>query len=263
MKSPLTFLLMLLCVSLFIISEATRPLEKDSLWISGSHSPLEKELFYDYTRFENLAEAYSHNPSSTLLRELSTLTFWPGLYDITLAKLTHTPLPPPPYPLFEKVGEGEFWRLFSPILLHGNLIHLAVNLLWLFFLGTLVEQRIGTWRYLLLLLGAALVSNTAQYIMSGANFLGLSGVVMGLVGFIWIRQKRAPWENWPLPPTTITMIAWFVVVMVVLQILFFVLQSIGYPGWSTYMANTAHVVGAASGIAIGFIPYFRSSYERA
>ncbi|MEI6531275.1 MAG: rhomboid family intramembrane serine protease [Chlamydiota bacterium] len=162
--------------------------------------------------------------------------------------------------LFGHILEGQIWRLISPILLHGNIFHLFLNVTWLFFFGSLVEEKIGSFRYILLILIVAAFSNTAQYLVSGPYFLGLSGVLMGLVGFIWARRRI---ENWPVPKATLLMVTWIICIMAAVEGLFILLERFKIASFSTHIANTAHIVGALTGFIVGLIPYFKErSYER-
>ena len=60
-----------------------------------------------------------------------------------------------PEPFFYHPEAG--WRLITPIFFHSNIFHLVLNITWLFFFGSLVEQKIGSFRYILLILVVALV----------------------------------------------------------------------------------------------------------
>lgn len=162
---------------------------------------------------------------------------------------------PPKAPILPEVRSGEIWRLWTPALMHAHLLHLAFNLLWFLYLGKHIEGRLGASRLFLLLALTALGSNLAQYIMSGPMFYGLSGVACGMAGFIWIRQKKAPWEGYPIPRATLNFLAGFVVLMILFDGMFLLLEIVRGPfeiGFS--LANTAHVVGALVGMALGTLP---------
>ena len=160
-----------------------------------------------------------------------------------------------PAPFLPEVRAGQLWRLLTPALLHGHLLHIGFNLLWLFYLGRHIEQRLGSLRMLGIVLVAALISNVSQYAMSGPLFYGLSGVICGLGGFIWSRQRIAPWEGYPVPQATLQFLAAFVLVMIVVECGIFAAELVHGPlGLGFGIANTAHVTGGLAGILLGRLP---------
>lgn len=146
-----------------------------------------------------------------------------------------------------EVRQGQIWRLVTPILMHGNLIHIFFNLWCLKDLGSILEWRLG-WRSLLgLILATAVVSNLAQYYTSGPSFLGISGVVFGLLGFLWIKGKFDPNFGLELPrPIVFLMLLWLVLgYMRVLD---------SFVGAT--IANNAHLAGLIAGMACAFLPFW-------
>lgn len=146
-----------------------------------------------------------------------------------------------------EVRQGQVWRLVTPILMHGGIIHIFFNLWWMKDLGSILEWRMG-WRSLLgLIIATAVVSNLAQYYVSGPSFLGMSGVVFGLLGFIWIKGKFDPNFGLELPrPIVFLMLLWLV---------------LGYTGAldsfvGGTIANTAHLAGLFAGMACAFLPFW-------
>lgn len=149
--------------------------------------------------------------------------------------------------LQEVLQKGQIWRLVTPILMHGSLIHIFFNLWCLKDLGSILEWRLG-WRSLLgLILATAVVSNLAQYYTSGPSFLGISGVVFGLLGFLWIKGKFDPNFGLELPrPIVFLMLLWLV---------------LGYTGSldrfvGATIANNAHLAGLIAGMACAFLPFW-------
>jgi len=129
--------------------------------------------------------------------------------------------------------------LFTPMFLHFGFLHILFNMLWLRDLGSMIEARKSSRLLLLLVLTIAGVSNLAQYLVSGPNFGGMSGVVYGLLGYMWMQGKFNPASRLSLEPQTVTfMIAWFFLC------LFGVIGGV---------ANTAHAAGLGLGIAWGFL----------
>ena len=118
-------------------------------------------LLFDFPKpfelFDELAEEY---PRSELedpkllppqayakLRQAFSLPYWKGGYWELVSRLSpKEQYEPYSGPLFVKIGQGEFWRLFSPALLHLDIIHLLFNMIWLFVLGTQLEPRLGWFR---------------------------------------------------------------------------------------------------------------------
>lgn len=145
--------------------------------------------------------------------------------------------------LFPEIRAGEVWRLFTPMFLHYGFLHIFFNMLWLRDLGSMIEARQNS---LLLITQVAIMSalsNVAQYLVIGFYFGGMSGVVYGLLGYIWIRGKFDPGSGLFLHPSTVTMmIIWLFA---------------GIVGLLGPIANTAHAVGLLTGMAWGFISSLR------
>ena len=140
-----------------------------------------------------------------------------------------------------EIQGGEVWRLVTPIFIHFGGMHLFFNMLWLLDLGTMIERRQGVWRLALLVLVIAILSNVAQYYanMRAPNFGGMSGVVYGLIGYIWLRGKFDPTSGLFLHQMTVTMaVIWYFLCL---------------GGWVGNIANTVHTVGFAVGIAWGYL----------
>jgi GlpG protein len=177
------------------------------------------------------------------------LIYWKGLQDIL---------------------SGQIWRLVTPIFIHFTFLHILFNMMWLRELGMVIEYRRGTGRFLAIVLTIAVTSNVAQYWLGGGpnifaalvqsplealrlpiealrgelrgspTFGGMSGVVFGLFGYIWMKSRFDPISGFFMPSNLVfLMIAWF----------FFCMT-----GWVGNIANTAHGVGLASGAALGYAP---------
>jgi len=145
--------------------------------------------------------------------------------------------------MLPEIRRGEVWRLFTPIFLHASFLHIFFNMLWLRDLGSMVEGRQSSWLLVILVAVFAASSDLAQFFVTGGGFGGMSGVVYGLVGYIWIRGKYDPGSGLYLHPTTVAMmIIWFFVCLI---------------GFYGAVANTAHFVGLMMGMAWGFISSLR------
>lgn len=137
------------------------------------------------------------------------------------------------------VSAGEIWRLFTPILLHFDPLHLLFNLLWMQDLGTILEIKIGTWRYGAVVGLLALASNLTQYGVGGAGFGGLSGVVYGLFGYLWTRSRLDARFGVQISPLTSGLLLIFL--------------ALGVFGLAGPTANAAHFSGLAAGGALGWL----------
>lgn len=135
---------------------------------------------------------------------------------------------------------GEVWRLVTPIFLHFNFMHILFNMLGMRDLGSAVEVRRGSLRYALIVLTIAVISNTAQYAYSGPSFGGMSGVLFGLFGYIWMRSRYDPSSGFYMPPN-----------MVIFVMAYFFLCMLNIFG---SIANMAHGAGLATGAVLGYVP---------
>jgi GlpG protein len=153
----------------------------------------------------------------------------------------------------DALAHGQVWRLVTPIFLHFGAIHLLFNMTMLWQLGGAFERRRGAWRYLLFALACAVASNVAQYFLGGGFypgtywphpsplFGGMSAVLYGLFGYVWMKSRYEPEMGlWLGPRTVFYMLGWLVLCMTGL------LGPIG---------NVAHVTGLIAGVVIGAAPH--------
>ena len=142
-----------------------------------------------------------------------------------------------------EIRHGQVWRLFTPIFIHFNFLHIIFNMLWLRDLGSMIEGRQSSLHLLALTAVIAAGSNLAQFYFGGPDFGGMSGVVYGLLGYIWIRGKFDPGSGLYMhPQTVIMMIVWFFACLV---------------GIIPHVANAAHGAGLLLGMGWGFLSAMR------
>ncbi len=83
--------------------------------------------------------------------------------------------------------DGQWWRIFSGAFLHGGLIHIAVNMMSLWFLGQFIELALGPWRmlfvYVLSLIAAGL--GVVYFSDPAVATVGASGAIFGLFGALF------------------------------------------------------------------------------
>ncbi|TLM97699.1 rhomboid family intramembrane serine protease, partial [bacterium] len=77
--------------------------------------------------------------------------------------------------------QGQLWRLITPILLHGSILHIGFNMYALFAIGPSLERAYGHWRFLTLYLLGAFAGNTLSFLFSPSTSVGASTAIFALV----------------------------------------------------------------------------------
>lgn len=140
-----------------------------------------------------------------------------------------------------KVRAGEVWRLVTPMLIHFGAVHLIFNMMWTWRLGRQIEQLHGPFALIGLVLLSEVPGVLGQYLVSGPNFGGMSGVVYGLFGFVWMQARYAPGRGYRLDDrATVLMMAWFVACAT---------------GMFGPIANVGHAAGLCAGLLAGVPVY--------
>ncbi|MCV6606433.1 MAG: rhomboid family intramembrane serine protease [Porticoccaceae bacterium] len=149
------------------------------------------------------------------------------------------------FPFFEQWSMTTLWRWLTPIFLHFGISHVVFNCLWLWVFGSRLEKVCGSGRLLGIIVATGLGGNIAQYLWSQTiNFGGMSGVVYGLMGYVWLRQQRNPHPLLAFPPMLFGMM--------------FIFLILGMTGtlsqlFGTGIANAAHLGGLLAGMALALV----------
>jgi GlpG protein len=277
-QTPLTTLILFLCASVFFLNLWEElPLYEEGLSEQTFlMTPIQATLLYDLPpaieKLEEAIEKHRLQPGQKVdhlapeivadLKEAAETPSWKGIYSWVMLKWTGQDPAEAVGPLFRKIRQGEFWRLFSPAIVHVELLHILFNMLWVWVLSRMVEQKIGWPRLFVLSVLIGIFSNTAQYLMSGPFFIGYSGVVVGLAGFIWMREKIAPWEGYPLSRSTVLFLLIFILGVFGVQLVSFGLQLFTDVQFAPNIANTAHISGGLMGAFLGRLSFFREKVSR-
>jgi GlpG protein len=162
---------------------------------------------------------------------------------------------------------GEIWRLITPIFIHYGPMHIVFNLYMLFQFGSLLERRYSWQRLGLLVLVTAAISNIVQctvpyawggspsvpvggdpvYIMTMLG--GMSGVVYGLFGYVWVKSVCDREFGFRIPESSVViMIVWLFGCMFA--------ETLAKGGISIFpanVANWAHAIGLLVGMVAGYL----------
>ncbi len=146
------------------------------------------------------------------------------------------------------VWSGELWRPVTTTILHGGIIHAAFNVYWLLVFGRVLEPFFGSFRFLAVLVLLACTATMTSFLVNNWSTpldgqyasVGLSGVMYGLFGILWVGQRfqRKFYEVCP-PEVVQLMIAWF--------LFCFPLTYLGV----MRVDNVAHGAGCAVGLLYG------------
>jgi membrane associated rhomboid family serine protease len=154
----------------------------------------------------------------------------------------------------DALAQGRVWTILTAAFLHADTMHLLFNLLGLWYFGKLVEESLGSGRYVAFFLLAAVASHlpflAAQYAADGhAQTIGVSGVVMAALVFAAFRYPGMPFT-----------LIFFPVVLWQLAVLYVALDVYGAAQGGGFVDHWTHLGGAAFGFLVhkyGLVPNLR------
>lgn len=132
------------------------------------------------------------------------------------------------------VAEGQWYRLVTSMFLHSGVMHIAFNMLSLWWIGGPLEAALGRARYLALYFASGLAGSALTYLLAAPNqwTLGASGAIFGLFGATAVLMRRLKYDMRPV-----------IILLVINLVITF--------GWSG-IAWQAHVGGLVGGVLIGY-----------
>ncbi|CBN78430.1 conserved unknown protein [Ectocarpus siliculosus] len=93
------------------------------------------------------------------------------------------------------IQEGQVWRLLTPILLHGGVLHIFMNLTSQFRMGTFLEERWGTRNWLIVYWVGGLGGNLLSCVASPDKVgVGASGAIYAIMG-AWLSHVLCTWNE--------------------------------------------------------------------
>jgi membrane associated rhomboid family serine protease len=154
------------------IAEAA-PTIRFEIWLALQKAPFTKALLALIAAVA-LAQIFCQVKTAGLGVLLNVFHNWDGTLQAGLVK--------------EKYFQGEWWRLYTAPLLHGNVVHFLMNAAALAYLGKRVEV-FARWPHLpLVFLFAASVGGEASARFIAAPSVGASGGLMGWLGFLMVFE---------------------------------------------------------------------------
>jgi membrane associated rhomboid family serine protease len=148
----------------------------------------------------------------------------------------------------EALAVPEVFTLVTYMFFHGDLLHIAGNMLFLWVFGDNVEDACGHWRYLLLYLACGVLAGLAHVVMqpqSVSPLVGASGAVAGVISAYLVLHPRV--RVWVIAfkflPLRISAV-WLLSAWIVLQVMMLFLPQTGPIAW------WAHIGGIISGAVL-------------
>ena len=146
---------------------------------------------------------------------------------------------------------GQWWRLFTPMVVHFGVLHIGLNMFMLWQLGPPVEKVIGRRLFLLSYLVCGVAGGVLSDIVLKATALsgGASGAIVGIVGILvgntavtshvegWGRQSTQKWRFNPkvAKSLAIQIVVWIGFTSIAIK----------------QIDNWAHIGGGVAGLVIG------------
>lgn len=88
----------------------------------------------------------------------------------------------------DRVAAGEWYRLITVVLVHGGILHLALNMYALFLVGPIVERLYGRVLFLGAYLLAAAGGSTLSFLLVPGLGVGASGGIFGLFAMLFVTN---------------------------------------------------------------------------
>jgi membrane associated rhomboid family serine protease len=95
------------------------------------------------------------------------------------------------------VAHGETWRIITGGFLHSGVLHLGMNMLLLYMIGSQLEPLLGKARFLSLYVACLVAGSFGVLVVSPHSAtVGASGAVFGLMGAALVAQRRSGIDIW-------------------------------------------------------------------
>lgn len=137
------------------------------------------------------------------------------------------------------IAAGQYWRILTPVFLHGGILHLLFNNYFLYVMGPRIESSFGMLRFAAIYFLSSMTGVILSYLLNDRPTIGASGALFGLMGAMipYLLKNRRVLRNSD-------------------QMLKAVLQTIGINlliGLTPGIDNWAHLGGLLGGAALSLI----------
>jgi rhomboid protease GluP len=104
-----------------------------------------------------------------------------------------------------------WWTVFTSIYLHGGLLHILFNIMWIRQLGPQVGEFYGPARFFIIYTAGGVLGFVISNMLSGAPTMGASGSIFGLFGALIVYGR---WHGGSLAMMTRQVWQWAIVLLI-------------------------------------------------
>jgi membrane associated rhomboid family serine protease len=147
---------------------------------------------------------------------------------------------------FNNLMQGRYWTLLTALFIHGSILHLFGNMLFLFVFGGTLQNNIGSGRYLMVFLTGGLTGFVLSlpFVAPDAGMLGASAAIFAVAACVMlVRPLKFSWLF--LAPQGLVAIVYFLYNVLV------VYDPRLIPGYDPQVGYIAHIIGFVTGIPFG------------
>lgn len=138
-----------------------------------------------------------------------------------------------------KTLEGEYWRLLTATLLHGNVIHIIFNGAAMYSIGRMLINITSIWHFFIVFLISGIIGSLfSLFLIPDVTSVGASGGILGLIGFILVMSIKLK----SIPRNIVKSMIYPIIYIIIL-------------GFAAYniIDNAGHAGGLVGGILLGLI----------
>ncbi|WP_397536361.1 rhomboid family intramembrane serine protease [Rummeliibacillus pycnus] len=139
------------------------------------------------------------------------------------------------------IADGEYWRLFTSMFIHGGFFHLLFNMFSLYVFGPELERIAGKLRFFTIYLVSGFMGDAVSFLIQPPNYasIGASGAIFGIFGafvaLVYYTRKTMPQLKQIIMP-----------IIVISVIMTFLQPNVN---------GTAHIAGLITGFIIGLFDF--------